>query len=295
MNLSIIMAIYNEEAYIKESIDSILSQDYEDFELIIIDDGSTDNSADYIKKYLTDNRIKYINNGKIGKVEAFNIGFKECQGHFICFFHGDDIMTSNSIVSRLAYIKTIHNEPVAVAGKLKTISKTKKFDSIIIPKGKRATFSGQSIMFNRILGDLIFPIPKSLPNEDYWMRLHIDILAKQKFHVNQIIALYRIHENNSFLNTETINDFNQKSQKIHERRIKVASAFLDQYKTKLPKNITLKIKSEIQAEIYRYNGQWCKIFFSDIKLKRKLSFIIESNRFLYRIKNTFSRFFMGLG
>ena len=74
---------------------------------------------------MTDNRIKYINNGKIGKVEAPILALKKSQGHFICFFHGDDIMTSNSIVSRLAYIKTIHNEPVGVAGKLKTISKLK--------------------------------------------------------------------------------------------------------------------------------------------------------------------------
>tara|TARA_Y100001970_G_scaffold88847_3_gene112154 strand:+ start:6187 stop:7074 length:888 start_codon:yes stop_codon:yes gene_type:complete len=295
MILSIIMAVYNEESYIRESINSILSQQHEDFELIIVDDGSTDKTAGYIENYLEDQRIKYINEGKIGKVEAFNIGFKESKGQFICFFHGDDIMTSKSIVSRLDYIKSIHDKPVAVAGKLKTISNIKKFDSILIPKGKHATFSGQSIMFSRILGDLIFPIPKSLPNEDYWMRLHIDVFSEKIFHTREIVALYRIHENNSFLSSDTINNFNKKSEKIHVRRIQVASAFLGQYKKELSKDFIKKIEIEIKAENYRYNGRIIKLFFSSLSLKRKLSFIIESNRFFYKIKNIYPNFFIGWG
>ncbi len=295
MIISIIMSVHNEELYIRNSIESILKQKYKDFELIIVDDGSTDKTSEIISVYLKDPRIKFIKNRKIGKVEAFNIGFNNSKGHYICFFHGDDIMTNDSIVSRFNKIKKYSNIPVAIAGKLKTISNTKKFDGIIIPRSNYATFSGQSIMFNRLLGNKIFPIPKNLPNEDYWMRLHIESFAQKILHSKEIVALYRIHENNSFLSTDTIMNFNQKNEKIHERRIKVGREFLNKYKDDLNKHFFENLTNYIKAEEYRYNGNFLKLLFCNLKLKKKINFIIESNYIFYKIKNIYPRFFIGRG
>ena len=144
MKVSIIMPIYNEEKFIKESIESILNQNYKNFELIIIDDGSTDTTYDKLKIYLKDNRIQYYNIGKLGKVRAFNIGYSYSKGEYICFFHGDDIILDQGIELRLNPLMKSKKALVACAGKLRTKSDDKRFDSIIIPKGEKASLSGQS-------------------------------------------------------------------------------------------------------------------------------------------------------
>ena len=62
--VSIIMPSYNTAKYISDSIDSVLRQTYTNWELIIVDDCSTDNTDDIVKEYLSDNRIKYLKNEK---------------------------------------------------------------------------------------------------------------------------------------------------------------------------------------------------------------------------------------
>ena len=77
MMISIIMPVFNEQKFIQESIKSILNQTYQEFELIIINDGSYDDTFKKIEPFLNDKRIKYYDKGKIGKVKAFNLGFSK--------------------------------------------------------------------------------------------------------------------------------------------------------------------------------------------------------------------------
>ena len=101
--VSILMPIFNEEAFLKESIESVLEQSYKNVELIIIDDFSTDKSYSLAEQYsLKNSRIRLIRNLKKGKVSAFNLGFEKSSGDFICFFAGDDIMHKDSIINRLS-------------------------------------------------------------------------------------------------------------------------------------------------------------------------------------------------
>ena len=76
MKVSIVMPIYNVEKYISQSIESILNQEHKSFELIVINDGSTDETENIVKTYLSDDRIKYYNIGRLGKIKAFNLGYK---------------------------------------------------------------------------------------------------------------------------------------------------------------------------------------------------------------------------
>lgn len=90
--LSVVMPVYNAENYLKESIDSILNQTYKDFKFIIIDDGSTDNSLDIIKRYSEiDNRIRYITRENKGLVYTLNEGIKESESEYIARMDADDI------------------------------------------------------------------------------------------------------------------------------------------------------------------------------------------------------------
>lgn len=89
--VSVIMPVYNAENYIREAIDSILTQSYGNFELIIINDCPTDNSMDIVYKY-TDKRIKIFNN-KVNSGIAYsrNIGLEHSQGKYIALMDDDDI------------------------------------------------------------------------------------------------------------------------------------------------------------------------------------------------------------
>ena len=102
MKVSVITTVYNIEKYIGECIDSILKQSFTDFELILINDCSTDNSLEIINEYSKkDNRIKIINNEKnLGCGMGRFIGTKEAKGDFIAFIDGDDYV-SNDYLERL--------------------------------------------------------------------------------------------------------------------------------------------------------------------------------------------------
>ena len=118
--VSILMTVFNEEKYISEAIESTIKQTYSNIELIIIDDGSTDKTVEIIKKYLDNNKIRFYQPGKVGKVAAFNLAFSKSKGDFICFFAGDDILLKNSIEKRVAPIKEILTNPVISFCKIKS-------------------------------------------------------------------------------------------------------------------------------------------------------------------------------
>ena len=93
--ISIIMSAYNSGAYIDKAIRSVLSQSYKDFELIIVNDKSTDNTLEVINSF-NDDRIKLINNKiNLGAGWSRDIGLKNSTGDYICFVDSDDFIESD--------------------------------------------------------------------------------------------------------------------------------------------------------------------------------------------------------
>lgn len=91
--ISIIVPVYNAEKYLGRCIDSILAQSFKDFELILINDGSTDSSQEICDKYsLFDNRVKVISQENSGASSARNTGLSKAIGEFICFVDADDFV-----------------------------------------------------------------------------------------------------------------------------------------------------------------------------------------------------------
>lgn len=106
--ITIIMPVYNKEKYLKNTIDSILKQEYKNFELIIVDDGSTDKSKYICDEYASkDSRIKvyHIQNG--GVSNARNIGLKYATGDYIQFIDADDTINTNTFSK---YIDILNNK-----------------------------------------------------------------------------------------------------------------------------------------------------------------------------------------
>lgn len=86
VDISVIMPVYNAQKYLEESLNSILCQTFDDFELIIIDDGSTDNSYEICERYKEkDERIIVIHQINQGPSVARNIGIKKAIGKYIVF------------------------------------------------------------------------------------------------------------------------------------------------------------------------------------------------------------------
>lgn len=96
--VSIVIPVYNAEIYLKKCINSILTQTYKNIQIILVNDGSTDNSAkiceDFLKK---DNRIKLINKTNGGVSSARNMGIYNCEGDYIVFVDSDDWIDSRHI------------------------------------------------------------------------------------------------------------------------------------------------------------------------------------------------------
>jgi len=96
MKLSIIVPIYNVEQYLRKCVDSLLVQDYEDYEIILVDDGSTDGCPQICDSYsdIYDNiRVVHQDNG--GLSAARNAGLKEAKGEYVCFVDSDDYWQQN--------------------------------------------------------------------------------------------------------------------------------------------------------------------------------------------------------
>ncbi|MBA5794006.1 glycosyltransferase family 2 protein [Flavobacterium sp. xlx-214] len=96
--VTIVVPVYNSESFLEECVESILNQTYENFELIIINDGSTDSSLSICKKYeQQDKRITLFNVPNGGVSKARNLGIRNAKGEWICFIDSDDWVSENFI------------------------------------------------------------------------------------------------------------------------------------------------------------------------------------------------------
>lgn len=98
--ISVVLAVYNGENTIQESINSVLEQSYTNLELIVVNDGSTDKTLDVIHNF-SDPRIILVTQENKGVSAARNIGLSKISGDFFCFIDADDCMPRNSIRARL--------------------------------------------------------------------------------------------------------------------------------------------------------------------------------------------------
>lgn len=130
--VTVFMPVYNGEKYLNEAIDSILSQTFTDFELLIIDDGSTDSSADIIRSY-DDKRIRFVQNEKNLKIAATrNKGLELATGEYIVLMDCDDVSIPERIYKQVAFMDK--NPEVGLCGSwYKTFGNDSKTDTVEYP------------------------------------------------------------------------------------------------------------------------------------------------------------------
>ena len=119
--ISVIVPVYNAERYIRQCLDSILTQDFADFELMIVDDGSTDSSLELCKDYSEkDSRIRLFHKENAGPSSARNFALTRANGEYLLFLDSDDYWLDNSCLGRLYQIALDNNLDI-VRGELKQV------------------------------------------------------------------------------------------------------------------------------------------------------------------------------
>jgi glycosyltransferase involved in cell wall biosynthesis len=123
MDISIIMPVYNSEEYLRKAIDSVLNQDYDSFELVLVDDGSTDGSGKICDEYAEKNsNVKVIHKENGGICTARNAGLEAAKGEYVGFCDNDDEYLPGLIRDNVVYAKE-HNVDLMRYAKIKHLER----------------------------------------------------------------------------------------------------------------------------------------------------------------------------
>lgn len=104
--VSVILPTYNRASFLEESVQSVLFQNYKNFELIIVDDGSTDTTAKHAKEWALDQRVQYFYQENRGVSSARNFGLNKAKGNWVAFLDSDDIWLPDKLRTQMDFFKS---------------------------------------------------------------------------------------------------------------------------------------------------------------------------------------------
>ncbi len=199
--ITVLMPVYNAEKYLRQSLESVLNQQYKDFEFLIVDDGSTDRSVEIIRGY-NDNRIKLIKNRtNRGVIHSLNKGLGLAKGEYIARMDSDDVSLTNRLLTQVKYLDS--NPDVSICGSwIKTLgaNDTQIWDSptdnddIKAMLLFEAPIAHPSVMYRKSIKDNLLIYRKGFDHvEDYdlWVRLS----DNYKFvNLDKVLLKYRVHK-----------------------------------------------------------------------------------------------------
>lgn len=216
--ITIVLPAYNVEDYIDECIQSVLNQTYKNFELIIVDDGSSDHTLAKCKKFSEDKRIKIISQSNQGVSKARNVGIKNASGKFIAFIDGDDVLGKNylelllnNIIMNSAdmaickYVTDIDDlEKQKMETKSKTISKS-NLESLIIKEKFQECYVWNKLFKKSIIKEKNIKFPEGITiwEDIYFIFSYLEQCNKITI-INQPLYYYRSRENSAVNQNETI-------------------------------------------------------------------------------------------
>ncbi len=275
--VSIALATYNGERFLKEQLDSILEQSYTDIEIIACDDCSTDSTPQILEDYQKkDSRLKvYFNEKNLGFKKNFEKCISLCDGEYIALSDQDDVWTKDHIaclVSNIGDHDLICGNAYLVDTDLQNsgITLFNTLDIDFLPESKEDWFfylihhgiiQGACTLFTKALMQKALPIPDSVRFHDYWLSLVSAANKGIKYLPENCLLYYRQHANNVTEN-----------KKMH---------FSDRIK-KAFNNESLKTKKEIQINIL---SEFLKTENDPEKLNQ-----IKKALLFYKRKGTLSRF-----
>lgn len=292
-DVSIVLAVKNEEIYVESSLSSILAQSGVNVEIIVVDDGSADATHAIVSRMVTAHpNLHLFRNPRVGKSAAFNYGVSQSHGKFVCLFAGDDIMPEGTLAQRLAAVRgrPPQNEVVGLC-RLVTMSENKRFDGHVVPrKPDRGALSGVSYLMNRAAIQKLFPIPETLPNEDTWMEIAATFFPTLDIvHSGVIGCAWRVHSGNSINMLLGFDEFNRK----YTIRMRAFEMFYDRHKDELTSAGRAELRGLIECERNRAHGRVVGVLLSRAGLVPKLRALAFTNRSFYWIRARLYGLFSG--
>lgn len=275
MEFSIIVPVYNVEMYLKECIDSIVSQEFEDFELILVNDGSTDYSGDICEQYgKTYKNIIVVNKENGGQSSARNVGFKNSSGKYIVYLDSDDFICDKKFLMKLHNL--IADEPDIIIYKYKKYYNANK----ILPCNYEYNFEDANNYYDKIKKlvcndsffcsawskcvkkDLLLKnnilFNENLKCEDMDWYYNVVTSAKTITFLNDVIVMYRQRENSITKNItdKTINDYIFTLNKWNKEFLKITNTEIQEIMlsslAKLYFNLLVSI-CNLKIDIVKYN------------------------------------------
>jgi glycosyltransferase involved in cell wall biosynthesis len=271
--VSVIVSTYNYAKYLEDCIYSILNQTYQDFELIIINDGSTDNTDDIVSRHLSNEKIIYIKQNNTGQAIATNNGILKASGKLIAFLDADDLWEPTKLEKQ---VKLFSRDSIGVV-----YSRVKFMDSNGLPLDKKLTgkyFLPRSghitnfLLFENFIPyssavvrrecfddfEMFNPEYKNGLDWDLWLR----ISTKYEFaYVDEHLLTYRVGHPGQL--TSNI-----------ERSVQCAHLILDRFIENFPTIVPEKVIRKALAYSYCRRGN----------LLRKIDFTNSTKYFFYAIK-----------
>jgi glycosyltransferase involved in cell wall biosynthesis len=203
--VSVVMPVYNAALYLKQAIDSILAQTFTDFELLLINDYSTDSSGAIIKSYV-DERIRYYENDEnTGVVGTTNRGISYARGKYICIMHSDDIALPTRVQQQKKWLDdrtdtmlvgsfiSFINEAGEVTGEWKDDIETITAKDIKQRMAWRNCLAHPTVMARtEILKEYPYRLSQqSQEDYDVWLQMLADHVIIEK--IPEKLLMYRVH------------------------------------------------------------------------------------------------------
>jgi glycosyltransferase involved in cell wall biosynthesis len=202
--VSVVLAVYNGSRYIREAIESILNQTFEDFELLVIDDGSVDDSVQIVSSY-ADPRIVITKLEHVGLVSGLNVGLGIAKGDFIARMDADDRARPSRLAVQHEFLLS-HPEVAIVCSDIATIDADGKTTGQQIQRWPDNNLLRDGLLYRRTIKPLIHPtvmmrseVIRTLggyrafdtcEDHDLWLRA----IDRYQFHrINHVLLDYRIY------------------------------------------------------------------------------------------------------
>lgn len=292
MKLSLLSAVRDEALYIREMIESAVRQDHQNWELLLVDDGSSDGTAEIIEGIAaSDPRVVLVDRQAAqGKVSAFNRAYAASTGDVICIQGGDDIIPQGAFAARVAPFEEGSPHGKVALFKLRTFSDDPRFDGMVLPKGASSSRSGGSLTMSRDLAAKVFPIPENLVAEDIWLSMALDAVALTTVSRPEIVLDYRIHPGNSNPRDKPFHVMTEASHarsKAYQELIDAAHLPFSDDRKKL-------FQARLTVERFRYEGPaWRILTVRSLPLVDRLAILSKSNAVLFALRVRFYKLLSG--
>ena len=211
--VSVVIPCYDHAQFLAQAIESVLAQSYSNFEIIVVDDGSTDNTAEVAKGY---SPVRYVYQKNAGRSKARNTGLRQSCGEFLVFLDADDRLLPHALETGVCCMDE-HPECAFVSGHCRVIDS----DGTILPsprqhhverehylkllRGGCYIWCPATVLYQRHIFDFVHGFePAVIPVEDYELYLRITRDFPVHCH-SEVIAEYRQHSSNTSRDVPTMN------------------------------------------------------------------------------------------